>query len=214
MAENVDRESEAQTARMKEREKQNKSVETSLELLKTQRDELMSGANEVYCNLHNFDEEFDATNAVDFFMSPEAMDRMIEEFQVNTKQSTLTLAEIESNLEALTRAEIDPRDSKAAREADLAAEAAGLAEAEKLTEEHKKKIAATTERISTIFAKSKKNYNDLVASISHDFDGDLNATNGEDLEAAMIPILQQKLKALQKDLELSRMKSRSLSVQM
>ena len=202
----------AYAALKKKREDEGRVVEQQCEMIRKERDELVDGANTVYYALHNFDEDYQPTPPIDFFMSPDAMQRMIEEFDFNTQQGVLALTELESNLEALGRS------AHVANSVDneeiASAVSCGTEETEKISQEHKKKIAAATARITSIFQKSQKNYNDLVQSMSHDFDGDLNAANEEDLEKAVIPILQQKVKSLQKELELAKMKSRSLGVQM
>lgn len=194
----------------KKREKEKQVVEDQINTIRKQRDGVNQDANELYFTLHNFADSFEPTSAPEFFMSPEAMERMIQEFEDNTKKGVLALSEINSTLESIGQSATNGDTDNSEME-DIISNAFPV---DKMGEDYKRKMTATAAKLTSIFSRSKKNYNDLLQSFSQGVDGDLSAGSEADLEAALIPILQQKVKQLQKDLELSNMKARSLAVQM
>jgi lipid II:glycine glycyltransferase (peptidoglycan interpeptide bridge formation enzyme) len=72
-------------------------------------------------------------------------------------------------------------------------------------------------KLTVIFSKSKKYYNEVLHSFAADgldLDSDVKSMETEaNVEQALIPMLQQKIVHLKKEIELSRMKSQSTQVQ-
>lgn len=91
--------------------------------------------------------------------------------------------------------------------------------ADSLGVEYKNNLGSATKHLSQIFSQGMKEYSSVVNSlITNDdigtgSDGDFKNMKGEDVGAALIPMLQFKNNNLRKELEDAHMKSRSVTVQ-
>lgn len=93
---------------------------------------------------------------------------------------------------------------------------------EALSVELSRKIGAASSKLSSIFQQGKREYTAVVTSLMGDelgegsMDGDMKKSNkndGADVTANLIPMLQQKVQMLRKELEDANMKSRSVTIQ-
>lgn len=126
----------------------------------------------------------------------------------------------EGEVETLSLQQPSPTQISADRYQSVEQLLANSALAESFGKAYKSKLDNASDRLSSIFAQGKREYTTVVKSLLGDedsdadqLDGDLKGNKGEDVSANLIPILQQKVVNLKKELEDMQMKARSITVQ-
>lgn len=188
-------------------EKESRDILDQLDRMRTDRSEILHGAQDISDFLEGFQASFNS-NSMEEFPSPEQMDLLLQDIEFQREKSVLALTEISKAMEKIghsSSTDLVVEDDN---------EQEGVLATNQLSEEHSKKISAATSRLVNIFSKSKKYYTDILHSFStEEMDADVKPDMDANVETALIPMLQQRVVHLKKDLELARMKSQSLSVQ-
>jgi hypothetical protein len=201
----------AVSSESKERQRQEETANIAMQLnrMATDRAEILHGAQDLTTFLEGFEKGYNAS-VLEEFPSPEQMDSLLQDIEFQREKSVAALMEISKSLDRLGNS--SSTDVTVDDELDLEPK-----EVKRIGEDHNKGVHSLAAKLTVIFSKSKKYYNEVLHSFAADgldLDSDVKSMETEaNVEQALIPMLQQKIVHLKKEIELSRMKSQSTQVQ-
>jgi hypothetical protein len=199
------------TARDKEKAQQDETqiINDQLDRMATDRAEILHGAHDITAFLEGFEKGFNSS-VLDELPNPEQMDTLLQDIEFQREKSVQALLEISKSLDKLGHS--SSTDVTVEDEFDMEPK-----EVKRIGDDHSKGVHSLAAKLAVIFSKSKKYYNDVLQSFATeglDLDSDVKAMDADaNVEQALIPMLQQKIVHLKKDIDLSRMKSQSMQVQ-
>jgi hypothetical protein len=201
------------------------AYENAITALAERREKISTDFEQLNSSLETVSNDFDAWNrhsSVESTKPKFAIARFMEDMEKRNDKTISALQNVSESFGKLASStKLDEEFDENKNSDVFAGDLGELSIADILGTEYKKKIGTASAKLANIFAAGKKQYNDVLTSIipaddvSESMDGDLKTGNtaDSDVASALIPMLQQKVVQLKKELELAQMKSRSVTVQ-
>ena len=201
--------------------KLDQQCDEELSRMVSERDMLLSEASALLVNIEKKEDEMNQSSNDDISKHSEILQQLLSEIESNKRISFQELVEANSTYDELNLKlnTILSEEEKESLQLQLDVENDAInsdivSNPVKFSDNYKKKIETTSNKMSGIFNKGKNEYSKIIESMKSDKDLEMaNATSIEQ-KAAMVPVLRTKIKKLKKNEEVVELKFRAIEIQM